>query len=734
VSVPGRSHALPREREGFVRVARVASGWLVVLGLAAPTLALQESASERPLLRVLQTSAPPQIDGRLDEAAWAAAEPSDAFVQVDPREGEPPTERTEIRALYDADNLYLGIRCFDSEPSKIIGTQMKRDAFLETDDRVVVVIDTFEDRRNGFFFGMNPTGAKLDALITGNGRDIDEAWDAIWEGRSSIDGEGWAVEMAIPFKSLSFAPNITSWGFNVQRVIKRRLESDRWASPRRNVRVWQMSEAGTLSGLAGIHQGIGLDIVPFFAARWVKEPDDEDLLGQPGFDAFYRLSPSFGAALTVNTDFAETEVDQRRINLTRFPLFFPEKRDFFLQDAGIFQFADLESDLIPFFSRRIGLTDSGEEVPISVGGKLTGRAGDYNVGILDVQTRAADDFDPANLFVTRVSKNVGEQSSIGGIFTNGDPNGRDSNSVFGLDANFGTTSFLGDRNLSSSIWGLASSGEESSSDDHAFGASLVYPNDVWSMGLTWKEIQADFHPALGFVPRTGIRDYAGEIEYQPVINKSIRWLEFGVQTEVITDLDDHVESAQAPVQFLGIVWDSGDEVRLQAIPSYESLDEPFEIEDGVTIAADDYDWLRWRVEAESALKRPVSGFLGVEDGGFYDGNRTDFEAGLSWRPSRYFNCDLSYEQSQVDLPSGAFVTHLGSLRLDAAFSPDLTWSNFLQFDNETDTVGWNSRLQWIRHPGEELNLVFNETAARDADSLVTVSQEAAIKLQYTLRF
>jgi hypothetical protein len=236
------------------------------------------------------------------------------------------------------------------------------------------------------------------------------------------------------------------------------------------------------------------------------------------------------------------------------------------------------------------------------------------------------------------------------------------------------------------------------------------------------------------VPRTGIRQYTGEVEYQPVINRSIRWLEFGVQPDVVTDLDDHVESATAPLQFLGIVWDSGDEFRLEAIPSYESLDEPFEIEDGVTIDADDYDWWRWRVEAESALKRPVSGFVGFENGGFYDGDRTDYEAGVSWRPSRYFNCGLAYEQSQVDLPSGDFVTHLGSLRLDAAFSPDLTWSNFLQFDNATDTLGWNSRVQWIRHPGEELALVFNETAARDAGSLETVSQEVAIKLQYTLRF
>ncbi len=203
---------------------------------------------------------------------------------------------------------------------------------------------------------------------------------------------------------------------------------------------------------------------------------------------------------------------------------------------------------------------------------------------------------------------------------------------------------------------------------------------------------------------------------------------------MVTDLDDRVESAVAPLQLLGVLWDSGDEFRLQAIPTYESLDQPFEIEEGITIPDDEYDFWRWRVEAESALKRPVSGFVGFEDGGFFDGERTDYEVGLSWRPSRYFGGGLSYEQSRVDLPDGDFVTHLGALRLDAALSPDLSWSNFLQFDNESDTLGWNSRLQWIRRPGEEVHLVFNETAARDADSIEIVSHQAAIKLQYTLRF
>jgi len=700
--------------------------------LASSSVAQRPEAPPRPSLVVRRTESAPIVDGKLDDAVWRAAVPSDAFVQVDPREGEPPSEKTEIRALYDESHLYLAIRCFDREPAAIIATQMKRDADLDTDDRVLIVLDTFEDHRNGYLFEMNPAGAKLDALIGSNGEEENEAWDAIWEGKGSIDAQGWSLELALPFQSLAFRPELASWGLNVQRVIKRRLENDRWASPRRNLSVLQVSEAGTIDGLTGIQQGIGLDVVPFFALHWADEGEDRDLAGKPGVDAFYRLTSGLGAALTINTDFADTEVDQRRINLTRFPLFFPEKRDFFLQDAPIFQFADLGNDLIPFFSRRIGLDDQGEEVPILVGGKVTGRAGDYNLGVLDVQTKAAGNFDSANLFATRVSRNVGEQSTVGAIVTNGDPNGRDSNTVVGVDANFGTSQFQGDRNLRASVWALESFDDVA--DDTAFGASLGYPNDIWFWELRWKEIEADFSPALGFVPRTGVRTYSGELGFEPILNQNVRRLEFGVEPTVVTDLTDDVESVEAPLQYLGVVWDSGDEFRLQTIWSYERLDAPFDIQDDVTIPTGDYDWLRWRMEAESALKRPVSGAVAVEFGPFYDGTRTDYEGQVSWRPSRHFTGELAYEQNAVDLPDGDFVTHLGTARLDAAFSPDLTWSNFLQFDSESDTLGWNTRLQWILRPGEELNLVYDNTVEREGDSLSTVSQGAAVKLQYTIRF
>jgi hypothetical protein len=716
-----------------------------ILPLASPGVV--QTAPPRPSFEAVRIETPPVIDGRLDDEVWSLAHPIGEFTQVDPIEGGAPTEKTEVRILYDSTTLYVGIRCFDDDPKEIIGTQMGRDADLEADDRVEIVIDTFHDRRNAFWFQMNPVGAKVDALISNNGQDFNEPWNGIWVGKSSIDAQGWSVEMAIPFQTLSFDPSKTTWGFNAKRTIKRRLETDRWAAPRRNIDFYQIAEAGDLSGLAGMKQGIGLDVVPYFRANYVNDREndpDSDVTGQPGVDVFYRLTPNMTAILTVNTDFAETEVDERQINLTRFPLFFPEKRAFFLENAGIYQFADLKQDLIPFFSRRIGLDDSGNEIPILWGGKLTGRAGDWNIGALDVQTDSFPRFDPTigaqeevseqNLFAARVSKNIGEQSTVGAIVTHGDPLGQTDNTLVGLDANFRTSHFAGDRNLNASVFGMQTETDDSTAHGSAFGASISYPNDPWTALLSAKEIQQDFDPALGFVPRTGIRSYEGNLQWQPRINESIRWFEFGADTIVITDLDDRVQTVTSEIQPFGMVMDAGDELHFFLKPEYEKLDVPFDIQPDVEIPPGEYSWLRGRVQLESALKRPVSGLLAFEGGEFYDGQRQDAIGQVAWRQSKHFTCSLQYTQSHVVLPEGTFTTHLGEIRANVAFTPDIDWLNFVQFDNETETIGLNSRFRWIVRPGEDFYLVWNQVQARESGSLVPLLQEGAFKIVYTLRF
>ena len=717
-------------------LALVASGGLPLedRGAASPR--------ERRAARAVRAEKPPVIDGVLDDEVWKLAPPIGELRQVSPLEGA-PTERTEVRVLYDADHLYLGVRCFDSEVGGIIGTQMARDAVLDPDDRVEIVIDTYLDRRNAYFFQMGPVGSKGDALVSDNGRDFNKPWDGIWAGKSSIDALGWSFEMALPFQTLAFAPGATTWGLNVNRWIKRRDEQDRWNDPSRDDSLFQIAEAGDLTGLVGLRQGLGLDLVPFFHGDWTNpNPGDADLAGKPGLDAYYRITPGLTASLTVNTDFAETEVDERRVNLTRFPLFFPEKRDFFLQDAGIFGFADLGTGdvLRPFFSRRIGLDARGEEVPILWGGKVTGRHAGWNVGVLEAHTDRQDGVPEKDLVVTRVARNVGEQSTVGGLFASGNPGSTRGNQLYGLDWNYRAKNPFGEGTLASSVWGLHSESEGPSPEDDAFGASLAVRSDLWRWGFKAREVQRDFDAALGFVPRRGIRSFAGDVGWNPRPTGGargpwdVRQYHVSLEGQLVTSTDGDVESGLVELQPFGFELESGDEVGFYVNLQHEDLVDPFDIHDGITIDADAYDFVRARLEVESALKRPVSVSAALEAGSFFDGTREDARCEVSWRPNRWFHGSVGYEQNHVDLEGGAFATELGRVRADVSFSPDLDWFNFVQFDDVGDSLGWNSRLRWIPVPGQELFVVWNQTIERDGDVLATRFQEAAFKFGCTFRF
>lgn len=695
--------------------------------------------STRPSATVLRVEKPPIVDGRLDEECWQHAVPIGPLVQVLPVEGARPSEDTDVRLLFDRDTLFVGIRCFDREPNEIIATQMRRDAPLDSDDRVVILLDTFLDRRNGFLFAMNPAGSKVDALVSSNGEDVNAEWDGIWEGKATIDDAGWSVEMAIPFKTLSFKPDLETWGFNVTRYVKRRNESDRWAGARADVQPSQISEAGDVHGFAAIHQGFGLDVVPFFVTKWSNdlsaESNNERLTGRPGFDAFYRITSNLTAAVTVNTDFAETEVDERQINLTRFPLFFPEKRDFFLQDAGIFGFSDLkENELIPFFSRRIGLTNDGKTIPILAGAKLTGRAEDWNIGLLDVETDTNGDTPERNLAVARVSRNVGEQSTIGGIVTRGNPSGTGENLLYGLDGNFRTSTFGEDKNFTASAFALQTYTSGESGSDLAYGASVGYPNDLWNWNLQFREIQSKFDPALGFVPRPGVREYTGQFMYRPRPHTSIRQITFAVEPELVTGIDNEIQTFAADVTIPAVTLESGDVARIGVGPEFERLDEPFAIFDDVVIPPGDYTFTPVFTQVQTTPKRPVSLDLIAETGEFWDGHHQSVATELSWRPSRYFNGSIAYDQDHATLHDGHFTTHLTIARTTVQFTPDLSWRTLVQFDNDSNSWGVNSLIRWILKPGQEIFLVFNETLQRANGATSPLFEEAAIKLQYTLRF
>ncbi|MEQ1891299.1 MAG: carbohydrate binding family 9 domain-containing protein [Planctomycetota bacterium] len=709
------------------------------------SLALSSAAqgAERPVAFSTRTTTPPVIDGKLDDTAWKSARPIGEFVQVEPELGVPCSERTDIRFLHDSEQLYMYVRCFDGDPAGIVTTSRQRDALLEVDDRVEIVFDTFHDRRNAFFFQINAGGSKGDALLTNNGANFNKPWDGIWDGHATIDEHGWSAELALPFKTLNFKEGETVWGFNVERYIGRKRENARWACASRDYRLFNIYQSGELRGLDGMQQGIGLDVVPFFASHWQNDREDGDktLLGEPGFDLFYKLIPSLTFSLTVNTDFAETEVDSRQINLTRFPLFFPERRDFFLQDSGVFEFGlnngggGGDRALIPFFSRRIGLDGNGEEVPILAGAKLTGRAGDYGIGVLDVVTDDVDGLDGQNLFATRLTKNVGEQSTIGLIATEGNPTGGPDNTVVGLDATWRTSKFRGDKLFITNAFLLNADSEDRSGDEAAFGLAVSAPSDSWSWNLGALEIQENFVPALGFVPRTDIRRYNGGIAFEPRPGwDGVRQLEFSLDGVVFTDTGGELETWETEAQPLGIFFESGERVGLELVRTHDELEADFEISEGVVIPVGEYEFSRARLELVTAENRNVSFEGALEGGDFFDGERERYSVGLRWQPSPGFVTVAGYELNDISLAGGSFDTQLASWRADLAFSPELSWNNFVQWDTESDTIGLQTRLRWIPVPHQEVFLVFNENVEADSSATHAIFQELSFKITYALRF
>jgi hypothetical protein len=717
-----------------MRIARPAAGALAALFLAASPSAAEPPAAP-PVAGAVPAPGPVRLDGRLDEAAWAAATPIGPLMQAEPEQEAPASEATEVRVLHDADNLYLGIRCFDRTPSRIAATKMGRDGELEGDDHVIVVLDTFSDHRNGFFFAVNPRGARAEGQISNNGESLNFDWDGIWDAAARIDGEGWTAELAIPFKTLRFKREQASWGLNVQRYIARREETDRWTAPRRDVWISNLSEAGRLEGLSGVRQGRGLDVRPY-AAGGRAEGEGEAKLGG---DVFKNITPNMTASLTVNTDFAETEADARQVNLTRFPLFYPEKRSFFLEGTGIFETAGLGSqnaDLVPFYSRRIGLV-GGREVPIRAGLKLSGRADRWNVGLLDVETGAQDDLGLGrqNLFAGRVSRNILRQSWVGVIGTHGNPTGRGANTLVGADVHLGTSSFRGGQNLSLDLYGFATDDEATGRRGHAWGGKVDYPNDRWDVALSFKEIDADFRPALGFVRRTGIRKANGGVRFMPRPGRlGIRQLFFELEPQYVTDLDGRLLDWMVFASPLGFQTNAGDKLELNWIPQYERLDEPFEVQPGIVIPAGEYRYTAWRAGVGTAPRRRLVFEGDVRWGSFYDGDMTQWEAELTFKPVAQLLVGLGGEWTDGTLPAGHFTAKVLAGRLDLTFNPNLGWSTLVQYDSDSRVLGVQSRLRWRVRPGSDVYVVFNRGWLNEEGRYRPYFDRGSAKVQHTFRF
>lgn len=678
------------------------------------------------------------VDGRLNESMWAAAPAIDGLTQTDPAEGRPATSRTVVRVLASRTAIAIGVVCDDPDPSRIVSYSVRRDAALESEDHVRVVLGPFLDGRSGYVFAVNPSGARYDALIEPGGESENPDWDAIWEAAAARTDTGWSAELLIPIQSLAFKPGLHEWHFNVERRIQRLLEVDRWTSAARQYQVTQTSRAGLLTDLPDFNLGLGLMVRPAVAAGAGRPGPDARVDGDfhPSVDLTQRVGANVLGSATVNTDFAETEVDTRRTNLTRFPLFFPEKRTFFLEGSDIFAFGlGLGSDVLPYFSRRIGLVQDSE-IPILAGTKVNGRIGATSFGGLVVHAgRKRGIVDSRETVgVARVKRNLWQESWIGAIATLGDPLGRTGSWVAGGDFTYATSHFRRDKNLMAGIWGLTSGRPDLGGNGTAQGFKLDYPNDLWDMSLTYKRIGRNFEPSLGFVPRPGVQLWNVGIDHSPrFAHGPIRQMFFEFEPSLVTDLAGGWESYRLFMAPINWRLRSGDRVEFNVNPTGERLTEAFDVANGVIIPAGTYQWRRYRLELGTAQKRRLYAQLTWWFGGFYNGLLDQVQWTGAWNPTSLVTIEFTGERNIGRLATGRFTQTVSGTRLRLNVSSDLSIASYVQYDTESRLVGTNTRLRWTLRPAADLFVVYNHNVRSTLDRWRLDSNQLLAKLQYAWR-
>lgn len=697
-------------------------------------------------VRAVRIDQPLRIDGRLDEAVWRNAVPITDFVQREPNPGQSASERTEVYILYDQKHIYIGFRCYD-DPQKITAKELKRDISLAQDDRVQIIFDTFRDRRTGYWFQLGPRSCIGDALVSENGAAFNKDWDGLWEGRAHIHDQGWDGEIAIPFLTLNFRPGQDTWGLKIIRHIKRKLERVDWPEANLNTYTFQVSDAGLLTGLEGLSQGIGLDLRPYGLAGFDQKTGEQTKgVFNAGGDIFYQVSSGLNAALTFNTDFAQTEVDSRQINLTRFSLFFPEKRQFFLNGANYFNFGfngeryhPFGTRIIPYFSRRIGLDRDRNPIPIIAGAKIAGQAGNWNIGALNIIDRTGDG--NRNFTVARVKRNIGRQSFIGVIGTRGDAVGAEGNWQAGVDFRAATSKFRGNKNLSFTGFAIKSHTAELSGKDFSYGADLSYPNDLLSFRIGHQAIGENYRAGIGFVPRVGIKETYASLF--PAVRPNFLGLlkvTTGGRFDYITDPRGKLLTREAFLQVAELEWRSGEVMEYSWENRYELLTEDFNIypRRAITIQQGIYEFWQQGLELSTAQWRNfwVAGELNWGD--FFNGRRTTTTLSSGLKIGVPVFLGLEYEHNHVELPEGGFHTEIYRISLDVNFNADVSLSNFIQYDNLSESLGVQSRFRWILRPGKEVILVWNSLQPHpfDRNGLAEVIRENTLrfKVNYNFRF
>ena len=751
-----------------------------------------ESAFTGKSIKAVQISIPIEIDGVLDENAWRSADPATGFLQSEPTEGSDATENTEVYVLYDDKNLYIGANLYDNNPDGVLGYLKKRDVNISSDDRFMWIIDTFLDGRTGYYFETNPAGILGDGLIGSTGGRgggtgtsvlvlggggvapggfingvgyVNKSWDGIWTVETSLHENGWTAEIRIPFQTLNFDPASDVWGINFQRSIRRKSEESRWSGHKRTQLLTSPVHAGRLNGLQDLSQGVGLEIIPYATygrqnvpnviEDGVLLPNPEDQTTTPsdvGLDISYNITSSLRGAVSINTDFAEVEVDQRRVNLTRFPLFFQEKRDFFLEGSSVFSFAPLNG-VNPYFSRRIGLSEGGQ-IPIVFGARLGGTIGRNEIGFVQVRTDENLNADtPVEDFsVARFKRSLFEQSSIGLIYTRragealNDSSALKDRHTIGTDVKLATSKFLGNKNLEFEgflLWNSdpENGGTASFNDLSARGIRINFPNDLYEGHVSYREFGEAYDPAVGFVTRNGFRRVEPKIGFnpRPEFIPWIRQIKTWGQWRHLWDMSNRLVTRTIQYNPFEIIFEDGSNFELQLIQNLELLDEDFEIHDGVVLPAGEYNFNSWRISGWSAGHRQLSVQYILSGGDFWSGDKKQYSFSFHYKPYPGIEIKSSMHHNDVSLPQGDFTTNLFQFEGGVHLTP---WSSFissLQYDDVSEVIGLFSKFRWTVNPGNDIFLVYTQNWRNIGDSVwdfdtKLLSRGGTSKINYTHRF
>lgn len=701
--------------------------------------------AERPSIPAIRLDAAVQgihVDGRLDEAAWALA-PKVSLTQQAPRPGETSAFTTTAQVLVTPKGIYLGVRCVDPDPTRLSIHSLLRDADLSGDDAVAVVLDTSGDGRTGYLFRINAGGARQDGLISGP-EALSLDWDGIWEAATTRDEAGWTAELFIPSRTLRFNPALDTWGLNLERFVARERMTLRWSSPTLDAHLEDMSRNGLLTGLQGLERGRGFSLTPFLSGQSFRDFQTRENTSRlrAGLDLTAPLGEQMQGVLTLRPDFAETEVDLQRINLTRFPLLYPEKRAFFLEGTNLFQFGlGLEDMFLPFFSRTLGLVN-GEMVPLDAGMKVLGRVGDVNVGALGVRQQSLGEGPAKSMGTTRLAWDVNQHFRMGYLGTRGNPAATERNAFDGADLLWHTSEAFGDKNFLVGAWGGRSSGDLPEGSRDGYGLKVDYPNDLWDLTASWHRFGDALMPAMGFLPRPGTRQskLAGAFQPRPT-SPSLQWIRqafFEVEYLRVEDLFGRVESWQLFTAPFNIVTPQGDHVEINLQPEFERLSAPFDIVPGVVIPVGEYRFDRTRLQVESSSSRRWQVNSTVWFGDFYGGRLTQWVrgAGYTSREGRW----RLVASSEVDfghLPWGNFTQKLLTVRNELAWSADLVLSAIAQYETESRNVGGQVRLRWTPRPELEVFMVGDRTWLNPLETgpmkLLPQQQRLSFKVRWTFR-